>query len=214
MRKEIIILGVTILIVTVALFVTLFYGVQSLQFAGGGINQVTATGIDLTLLTCNPSFVPQSIEEIDADLNDKSGNIGSLTVGNITPSGSQAKMDATLTFTDFESMKTFVGWILNNTNPSDFQATVLVKTKILNLIPYSYEKSYDFAEFDGILFDNKDWGCKSKQGFVQASDIQGQLMSAQSRFSASELLYSGKSILEGNSTKTENQSNAENATQP
>jgi len=197
--------------VTAILIVTII-GVHCLQFAVGGINRVTATGIDLTLLSCSPSFVPQSIEEIDASLNDKSGNIGSLTVANITPWGSQTKMDATLTFTDFESMKTFVSSILTNANPPDFQAAVLIKTKILGLIPYSYEKSYGFQEFVDFLFGHKGWSCKSKQGPLQDVDIKDQLMSAQSRFSVSELLYSDQSIIGANLTKTENQSNMGNFT--
>ena len=196
------------------LFVTMSYGVQGLQFAGDGINQVTATGIELTLFACNPSFVPQSIEEINADLNDESGNIGSLTVDNVVSSNSQTKMDATLTFTDFESMKMFVDMILNNANPPDFQATVLVKTKIMNLIPYSYEKIYGFSEFYNMMFDHKEWSCQSKPGFLQEADIKEELMSAQSRFSASELLYSDKNIMEENSTNIGNQTVAENFTTP
>ena len=165
MRITIAILGVIILIAV--LFVTMSYGVQGLQFAGDGINQVTATGIELTLFACNPSFVPQSIEEINADLNDESGNIGSLTVDNVVSSNSQTKMDATLTFTDFESMKMFVDMILNNANPPDFQATVLVKTKIMNLIPYSYEKIYGFSEFYNMMFTIKNGAVNQNQDFYK-----------------------------------------------
>lgn len=211
MKKRIVILCIVILFTV--FFVTIFYNLQNIQFAGAGINQLTATGIGLTLLTCNPSFVPQSIEEINAELDANSSNIGSLTVENIVSSDSNSKIDMLLEFTDFESMKTFVDWILNNENPYDFQATVLVKTKILNIFPYTYEKNYNFSEFSNLLFGHKEWSCRSNPE-LQDVDIKGQLISSQARFSASELLYSDKSILAGNLTKSENQSNVKNALEP
>lgn len=206
MKKGLVTLGVIVLLV--AVFASVLYKTQDLEFAGAGVNQVTDSGISLTLLACNPSIFPQNIETMQAVLYFQSNNIGTLDVTAKTiPSGSQATMDGTITFSDFDSMKNFVGWVLDNQNPSDFKATMLVKTKILNMIPRSYQKSYDLPGFVNLIFGNQGWSCNSKQGLVETQNIKEQLSLAQSRLSAAELLYSGNSIL-GNTTKNDNYTNS------
>lgn len=193
-------------ILIVSLCVTLIYGIQGLQITAVSINRLTVDGMDLTLMSCNPSFIPQSIERLKTELTDKSGPVGSLTVNNLVSSGSQTKMEATLSFTDFEYMKNFVSWVLNSTNPQDFHATVFVKSKIMNIFPYDYEKKYNFSEFSNSLFNHNGWSCQSKPNYLQDNDIRMQLLAIQSRFSVSELLYSDKNIHVENLTKIINQS--------
>ena len=188
MKKRYFIVGIIIAIV-VAAFTTICK-MQDLEFAGGGVNQVTTSGMDVAVLVCNPSPLPQSIDLMQAVLYFQSNTIGTFEVaGKTVPPNSQTTMDGTITFQDFNSMKNFIGWIENDQNPSDFQATVLVKTKVLNMIPYSYKKSYDFANFEEMLFGSKQWSCQ-KQGTVSTSDVKQQLTLAQARLNAAELLYS------------------------
>ena len=59
-KKGKIIAGV--IIVAIAIISVTMYKMQELEFAGGGINQVTASGIDITVLACNPSLLPQNID--------------------------------------------------------------------------------------------------------------------------------------------------------
>ena len=180
----------SIIIAIVAVVSVTMYKIQDLEFAGGGINQVTTSGMDIAILACNPSPLPQSIDLMQAVLSFQSNTIGTFeATGKTIPSHSQTAMDGTITFQDFNSMKNFIGWIENDQNPSDFQATVLVKTKVLYLIPYSYKKSYDFTSFEEMLFGSKQWSCQ-KQGIVQQSDVKQQLTLAQARLNAAELLYS------------------------
>lgn len=197
MSRTKIIVGVIIAIV-VAAFATMYKG-QDLEFAGGGVNQVTTSGLDVTMLVCNPSPLPQSIELMQAVLYFQSNTIGTFEVtGKAIPPNSQTTMDGTITFQDFNSMKNFIGWIENDQNPSDFQATVLVKTKVLDVIPYSYKKSYDFTSFEQMLFGSKQWSCQ-KQGIVSPNDVKQQLTLAQARLNAADLLYSN-SLNSTNST--------------
>jgi LEA14-like dessication related protein len=166
------------------------YKMQELEFAGGGVNQVTTSGMDITVLACNPSPLPQSIDLMQAVLYSQSNAIGTFELtGKTVPPNSQTTLDGTITFQDFGSMKNFIGWMVNDQSPADFQATVLVKAKILDIIPYSYKKNYDFTSFEDILFGSKQWSCQ-KQGIVQPSDVRQQLTLAQARLDAAELLYS------------------------
>jgi len=188
MKKGQIIAGI-IIAVAVASSITM-YKMQDLEFAGGGVNQVIASGMGVTVLACNPSPLPQRIDLMQAVLYYQSNAIGTFEVtGKTVPSNSQTTMDGTITFQDIDYMKNFIGWIENDQNPSDFQATVLVKTKVLDVIPYSYKKSYDFTSFEEMLFGSKQWSCQ-KQGIVQPSDVKQQLTLAQARLNAAELLYS------------------------
>ena len=109
-------------------------------------------------------------------------------IGKTVPPNSQTTLDGTITFQDFDSMKNFVGWIVNGENPSDFQATVLVKTKILGIIPYSSKKNYDLTSFKDFIFGSDHWSCQ-KQGMVESSDVKQQLTLVQARLNAAELLY-------------------------
>lgn len=190
MKKVLVILGI-IIAVGITVSVTM-YKMQDLEFAGGGINQVTASGMDITVLACNPSPIPLSIDLMQAVLYFQSSSIATFEVtGKTIPPDSQTMVDGTITFVDFNSMKNFIGWIENDQNPSDFKATVLVNTKVLNLIPYSYKKRYDFTGFEGMFFGSKQWSCP-KQGIVKPSDVKQQLMLAQARLDAAELFYSNK----------------------
>jgi len=176
------------------------YKTQELEFAGGGIKQVTTSGLDITVLACNPSPLPQTIDLMQAVLYSQSNNLGTFEVtGTTIPPYSQAEMDGTFTFQDFSSLKNFIGWIVNNQNPEDFQATLLVKTKILGVIPYSYKKSYDLASFEDMFLGSSNWSCQ-KQGVVQPSDIKQQLSLTQERLNAADLLY----LNEINSTNSTN----------
>ena len=197
MKKIYFIIGI-IVVIAVAAFATVFK-MQDLEFAGGGVNQVTSSGMDIIILVCNPSPLRQSIDLMQAVLYFQSNTIGTFEVtGKAVPPNSQTTMDGTITFQDFNSMKNFIGWIENDQNPSDFQATVLVKTKVLDVIPYSYKISYDFASFEEMLFGSKQWSCQ-KQGMVSPNDVKQQLTLAQARLNAAELLYSN-SLNSTNST--------------
>ena len=187
MKKWYFIVG--IIAIVVAAFATM-YKMQDLEFAGGGVNQVTTSGLDVTILACNPSPLPQSIDLMQAVLYFQSNTIGTFEVaGKTIPPNSENTMDGTITFQDFDSMKNFIGWIENDQNPSDFQATVLVKTKVLGVVPYSFKKNYDFTSFEEMLFGSKQWSCQ-KQGIVSSNDVKQQLTLAQARLNAAELLYS------------------------
>ncbi len=194
-------LGVVILSVTV--LASLFYTTQDIQFAGAGIKQVTDSGVNLTVLACNPSFFPQEIETVQAVLYSQSNEIGTLEItGKTVPSNSVTTMDGTITLQDFSSMRNFIGWLADGNNPQDFKATVLVQTKILGIVPHSYQKNYDFPRFTNLIFGTNQWSCSSKQGLVDASDIKQDLILAKSRLSAAELLYNSNGMLE-NATKNE-----------
>jgi len=190
MRKRYFVIGIIITVVIAVSFT--IYKIQDLEFTGGGINQVTASGMDVAVLACNPSPLPQRIDLMQAVLYFHSNPMATFEVtGKMIPPGSQTTMDGTITFQDIDSMKSFIGWIENDQNPSEFQATVLVKAKILDLAPFSYKKNYDFTGFEEMFFGSKQWSCQ-KQGVVQSSDIKKQLTFAQVRLAAAELLYSNK----------------------
>ena len=191
----------SIIIAIVAAVSVTMYKMQDLEFAGGGVNQVTASGMDIAILACNPSPLPQSIDLMQAVLYFQSNAIGTFEVaGKTVPPNSQTTMDGTITFQDFNSMKNFIGWIENDQNPPDFQATVLVKTKILDVIPYSYKKNYDFTSFEEMIFGSTEWSCQ-KQDIVSPSNVKQQLTLAQARLDAAELLYSNN-VNSTNSTIT------------
>ena len=203
MKKGLIAAG--IIIVIIAAILVIFYKPQDVEFAGGGVNEITTSGIDMVVLACNPSPFTQSIDLMEAVLYFQSNDIGTLEVtGKEIQPHSQSAMTGTITFQDFDSMKNFVGWMVNGQNPSDFQATVLVKTKMLNLIPYSYKKTYDFAGFEDLLFGSKQWSCQ-QQGIVTESAVKQQLILAHSRLNAAQLLYSNNINITNNQNSTTNQ---------
>lgn len=199
MKRSLIILAVATVIVLSALFVGVSYSAKNLEFAGGGIGQVNTSGLDITLAVCNPSFVPVTVESVESDMHGTSGDYGSLEVrGNMAQPLSEGQLQGTLGFTDSSTMKTFVNWVLNNESNTDFNSTLVIKTKVLGLIPYSYEKNYDLLTFSNVIFGKGQWDCQSKQSYV-AENIRQQLALVQARISAAGLLYSGD-ISGGNDT--------------
>jgi len=81
MKKWYFIVG--IIAIVVAAFATM-YKMQDLEFAGGGVNQVTTSGLDVTILACNPSPLPQSIDLMQAVLYFQSNTIGTFEVAGKT----------------------------------------------------------------------------------------------------------------------------------
>ncbi|MGB9003080.1 MAG: hypothetical protein WCC52_04670, partial [Nitrosotalea sp.] len=126
--------------------------------------------------------------------------------GNMVPSLSEEQLQGTLGFTDSDTMKTFVDWVLNNESNVDFNSTLLIKTKVLGLIPYSYEKNYDFPAFSNLIFGKGQWDCQSKQSYV-SDNIREQLTLVQARMSAAGFLYSGDITGENNETEYANDTN-------
>ncbi len=207
LKRSLITLAVVIVIALSALFLGISYSAKSLEFAGGGIGQVNTSGMDITLAVCNPSFMPVIIESVESDMRGTSGDYGSLEItGTVVPSLSEEQLQGTLGFTDSNTMKTFVNWVLNNESNTDFNSTLLIKTKVLGLIPYSYEKNYDFATFSNLIFGKGQWDCQSKQSYVD-DNIRQQLALVQARMSAAGLLYSGDIVSGNNTTESTNEAN-------
>lgn len=211
LKRSLITLVVVIVIALSALFIIISYSAKSLEFAGGGIGQVNTSGMDITLAVCNPSFVPVIVESVESDMRGTSGDYGSLEIaGNMVPSLSGEQLQGTLGFTDSDTMKTFVNWVLNNESNVDFNSTVIIKTKVLGLIPYSYEKNYDFAAFSNLIFGKGQWNCQSQQSYV-SDNVREQLTLVQARMSAAGFLYSGDITGGNNDTEYTNGTNlAEN----
>jgi hypothetical protein len=206
--KRSLILVVVIVITLSALFIGVSYSAKSLEFAGGGIGQVNTSGMDVTLAVCNPSFVPVIAESVESDMRGTSGDYGSLEVtGNMVSPLSEGQLSGTLGFTDSDTMKTFVNWVLNNESNADFNSTLLIKTKVFGLIPYSYEKNYDLSAFSSLVFGKGQWDCKSKQSYVD-DNIRQQLTLVQARMSVAGLLYSGGITSENNETESVNETNS------
>ena len=204
MKRSLIILVVVIVIALSALSAGVSYSAKSLEFAGGGIGQVNTSGLDITLAVCNPSFVPVTVESVESDMRGTSGDYGSLEVtGNMIPPLSEGQLQGTLGFTDSNTMKTFVNWVLSNESNANFNSTLVIKTKILGLIPYSYEKNYDLLSFSNVIFGKGQWDCQSKQDYVD-ENIKQQLSLVQARISAAGLLYSGDITGGTDTTESEN----------
>lgn len=183
-------------------FVILHHSENSIEFAVESVGQVDPTGMGISLLACNPSVIPITVEGMEADLSGSSGTYGSLLVpGKLIPPLSQETLQGRLDFTDFTAMKTVFDWALNNQSNADFNATVLVKAKLLGVIPYSYEKNYDLPEFSNLIFGKGPTTCQTKNN---VQDIKQQLTLAYARMSVTSLLYSDKTGLgnETNSTQT------------
>lgn len=199
MKRSLLIPIVVIIIALSVLVAGVSYSAKSLEFAGGGMGQVNTSGLDITLAVCNPSFVPVYVESIESDMHGASGDYGSLDVtGNMVPPLSEGQLQGTLGFTSSDTMKTFVNWVLSNESNADFNSTFVIKTKVLGLIPYSYEKNYDLLAFSNTVFGKGQWDCQSKQSYVD-KNIRQQLTLVQARTSAAGLLYSGD-IAGGNGT--------------
>ena len=196
MKRSVVAL-VLLIILAFGIFMALSYSTKSLEFSVLEIGQVGASEMDISIDACNPSVLPVSVEGIEAVLHGSSGDYGTIAAGSkYIPPLSEETMQGTLDFADFNSMKNVVDWVLNNESSADFNATILVKSKIMGVIPYSYEKNYDLTEFSDILFGNHPWSCKQNH----ANDVKQQLSLAQVRMSAASLIYSGK-IGIGNSTQ-------------
>ena len=170
-------------------FIVLWYSTKNLEFRVSEIGQVGASEMDVSIETCNPFVLPVAVQDIEANLHGSSGDYGTIvTGGKSIPPLSEETIQGTLDFTDFDSMKRVVDWILNNESNADFNVTVLVNEKILGVIPYSYEKNYDLTEFSSMLFGNNQLACKQSH----VSDVKQQLSMVQARMSAASLIYSGK----------------------
>jgi hypothetical protein len=207
LKRSLIILVVVIVIALSALFIGLSYLAKSLEFAGGGIGQINTSGMDITLVVCNPSFVPVTVESVESDMRGTAVDYGSLEVtGNMVSPLSEGQLQGTLGFTDSDTMKTFVNWVLNNESNADFNSTLLIKTKVLGLIPYSYEKNYDLPAFSSLVFGKGQWDCQSKQSYVD-NNVREQLSLVQARMSAAGLLYSGGITGGNNATEYTNETN-------
>lgn len=203
MKSRAILKRSTMLIVSImavaaaVVFVVLHHAEKSIEFTVESVGQVDPSGVGVSLLACNPSFVPITVEGIEADLSGSSGNYGSLLVtGSAIPPLSQETLRGRLGFADFNTMETFVGWVMNNQSDADFDATVVVKAKLLGIIPYAEEKNYSLPQFSKMLFGNGAPACKIKDN---APEVRQQLALAQSRMSATSLLYLDKTGL-GNGT--------------
>ncbi|MDE1762945.1 MAG: hypothetical protein KGH88_01695 [Thaumarchaeota archaeon] len=202
MKRSIVSLVVIVSVTAVGVFSALNYS-KNPEFAGAGIGQAGASGMYVSLQVCNPSIMPVTIEGIEARLHGNTGDVGSLVIkGDTIRPFSVETLQGTLGFTDFNAMKTFVDASLNNETDTGLDATLLVREKMLGVIPYLYEKNYNLAEFSNVIFGNSRWSCNTKQD--HASEIRQQLSLVQERMSAADLIYSGK-IGMGNETQPENQ---------
>jgi LEA14-like dessication related protein len=208
LKRSLITLAVVVVIALSTLFFGISYLAKSLEFAGGGIGQINTSGMDITLVVCNPSFVPVTVESVESDMRGASGNYGSLEVtGKTVQPLSEEQLQGTLGFTDSDTMKTFVNWVLNNESNADFNSTLLIKTKVLGLIPYSYEKNYDLSAFSNLVFGKGKWDCQSRQNYT-ANGIRQQLVLVQARMSAADFLYSGGVAGGNNTTEYANETNS------
>ena len=200
LRRYLVIFAV--LVTAVAALLATYISVRSLEFAGDRIGQMEAEQMGIYIRVCNPSFVPISVESIKANLTGSSGNYGSLEVtgGQVQPL-SQGMMQGSLVFADPDLMKAFVNWVINNQTDADFNSTLYVKAKVLGIIPYSYAKSYTLATFSDLLLGNEHMSCQSLEN--NSGSIRQDLELAQTRISATELLYSDN-IGIGNATNPAN----------
>lgn len=189
MKRSLITLAV---VAVAAIFVILgiSYSAKSLEFAGGGIGRADTSRMDITLTVCNPSPVPVTVESVGSEMRGTSGDYGSLDVaGNMVGPLSEDQLKGTLSFDDSNSMKKFVYWVLNNESDADFNSTIIIKAKVLGLIPYTYEKNYDLTDFSNLVFGKGRWDCKSNQSYV-SDNVRQQLTLVQIQMSAANLLYS------------------------
>jgi LEA14-like dessication related protein len=208
LKRSLVILAVMITILLASLFIGISYSAKRLEFAGGGIGQVNTSGMDITLAVCNPSFVPVTVESVESDMRGTSGDYGSLEItGKMVSPHSEEQLSGTLGFTDSDTMKTFVNRVLNNESNVDFNSTLLIKTKVLDLIPYSYEKNYDFPAFSNLIFGKGKWDCQSNQSYV-SDNMRQQLTLVQARMSAANLLYSGGIAGGNDTTESANETNS------
>lgn len=169
-------------------FVLLHHAEKSINFEVDSVGQVGPSGMDLSLLACNQSPVPIILEGVEVDLGGSSENYGSLTVQEkLIPPASEEQLQGRLDFVDFNAMKNVIDWTLHNQTSADFNATVLVKAKVLGIIPYSYEENYGVKEFSTFLLGNENKACKTQNG---ANDIRQQLALVQARMSSASFLYS------------------------
>ncbi|MDE1726959.1 MAG: hypothetical protein KGH89_06795 [Thaumarchaeota archaeon] len=206
MKRSLAIFGVIMAVVITGLYIEVSQSARGLEFAGGGLGQVSASEIDVNLAVCNPSFVPVTVESIESDMHGISNDYGSLEMtGKTIQPYSQEKLQGTLSFVDFDAMKTFVDWTISNETGTDFNSTLLIKTKVLGLIPYSYEKNYNLEEFSNLVFGKGKWDCQLTQNY---GDVKQQLMLVQARMSVAGLLYSGNIGMGDNSTKSINATNS------
>lgn len=184
-------------IIAAVSFVTINHAEKSFGFAVESVGRVDPSGMNLSLIVCNPSVVPVTLEGIAADLGGSSGTYGSISVpgGAVQPLSEQS-LQGRMDFADFDTMKTVVNWVLDNQSGADFKATVLVKAKFLGLIPYSSERIYDLPAFSSLLFGSGPSTCHAKNN---SEEIKQQLTLAQARMSVAGLLYSDKASL-GNET--------------
>ena len=201
LKRSIVLLVSAISIAAACIFVVLHHSEKSLEFAGVEIGRVDASGMDVSFLACNPSIVPITVEGVEANLGDISGSSGSLViVGNVIPPLAQIPLQGRLDFTDFGAMKTFVDLILNNDTNADFNATLVVKAKLLGVVPYSYTEDFNSTEFSSLVFGNEKWDCQAKQD--NANNIRQQLVLTQARMSTTSLLYLDKVGMANNTNYT------------
>ncbi|MGH2611765.1 MAG: hypothetical protein ACRDFB_01795, partial [Rhabdochlamydiaceae bacterium] len=208
LKRSLIALVVVAVIALSVLFIGVSYSAKSLEFAGGGIRRVDTSSMDITLAVCNPSFVPVIVESVESDMRSTSGDYGSLEVtGNMVRPLSDEQFQGTLGFDDYTAMGKFVDLVLNNESDADFNSTLLIKTKVLGLIPYSYEKNYDLLAFSNLVFGKGQWDCQSKQSYV-SDNVRQQLTLVQTRMSAADLLYSGDIAYGNNAIEYANETNS------
>ncbi len=181
-------LVISISILAASMFTLFVYSTKNLEIEGLEIAHVGTSGMGMSFKACNPSMIPVTVEGVEANLHGSSASYGMLAIeGKTIPPLSEETLHGAIDFTDFDTMKTFIDWILNNESKIDFNATILVKTRILEIIPFSHEKNYNLVEFSNMLFGTNHWACKQI-----ANDIKPQLSQVQGRMSIVSLIYSGK----------------------
>lgn len=162
------------------------------------IGEIGASGMTVSVLACNPSLLPVTVEGVEADLGSSQGASGSLDLGGASLAPlSSGTLQGSLQFSDFGSMKSFVGAALGSAPDPDFYATVKVDERVLGVFPYLQEKKYSMDEFAPMIFGQGQWSC-NKQSLP--GDARGDLSLAWARMSAAGLLYSDKGGL--NSTNS------------
>lgn len=196
----------TISILAAASFVVLHHSERGLELEGNGIGEMDTSGMQVSMLACNPSPVPVSVDGIDAVLGGSTGQYGALELAGAAIGPHSAKpLSGKIDFADIDSMKSFVGWAVGSMPNPDFGATVKVRERLLGVIPYQYEKNYTMGEFSGMLFGNVTWSCGEKGNY---EGTRQQLGLAWDRMSLAGMLYSEK-MSAANSTNS-----AQNGTQP
>lgn len=172
-------------------FLVFHHSEKGLELGGASMGEVGASDMTVSFLACNPSFLPVSVGGVEAEIGSDAGQVGLIDLkGSAFGPLSLGTLQGSLQFTDFDSMRSFVGAALGTAPDPSIWAIVKVNEKLLGVFPFSYERKYSVSEFSDVMFGNGQWSCK-RQDLPFSSRADFSL--AWERMSAAGLLYSDKS---------------------